>query len=260
VTRRHVIAGFSGAALAALGLLFGGGFARADTETSPVPDAAVTTTASPLAPIVAEDETLIGNTLFIPLGVRSVGTAAALDYELIPLGGEVLTSVPEQFVMRTADGTEYAGSVRTDEARQVRFEGAADTAVAEVEVTQWRLRMFEEYDTSFSLTEPTTLSDGTRLVVERVLDETVGGLVYFDITTGENHGFGGRHFTGPLLITQGLGWQDVLDADTGGTSFSQPSLSVTVDPIPDPVPIHVVARPWVPIGERLIVFRGGGET
>jgi hypothetical protein len=257
VTRRHVIAGFSGAALAALGLLLGGGFASAEAGTGTAPDASVAATTAPPAPIVAANESLIGNTLFVPVDVRTVGTAAALDYELISLGGAVVTSVPELFVMTAADGTRYEGSVRTGEARQVRFEGAADADVDEIVVTGWRLRMYEEYDTAFSLTEPTTLSDGTQLVVERVLDETVGGLVYLAITTGENHGFGDREFTGPLLITQGIGWQDVLVADTGGNSFSQPSLSVTVDPIPDPVPIHVVARPWVPMDERIVVFRNG---
>ena len=258
MTRRHAFAGLAGAVLAVAGLFLGGGLARADVEVDGAAPVSSTTTL-PVTPLIAENESLIANTVFVPLDVRVVTNAVAFDYSLTSLGGSEPTAVPERFVLVASDGTEYTGSVSTPAARQVRFEGAADAVVVEIAVTQWRLHMWEEYDTSFSLTEPTTLTDGTQLVVERVLDETVGALVYFDVTTGRNRGFHGQDFHGPVLITSGVGWQDVLDVGRVGTSTGSPSLSVTVDPLPDPVPVHIVARPWVPMEERIVVFTAGGS-
>lgn len=258
VTWRHGVAALTGAALAASGLFLGGGFERAAAET-PADDPQVTTTTSPPAvPIIAEGEALIGNTVLVPLEVRTSGNAVVLDYSLTSLGGAAVTAAPERFVLATADGSQYPGSLSSPEARSVRFEGAAEEVVTEIVVTTWRQRMYEDYETELSLTEGAVLTDGTRIQVDRILEETVGALLYFSIDTGFNRGFQGREFTGPLIVSGGIGWQDTLDVSTTGTSTFFPSLSVTEDPVPDPVPLRVVARPWVPREEIIVVYRSEG--
>ena len=259
VTWRHGVAALVGAALAAVGIFFGGGFER--TETTPPDTIAAPSTTTTVPAIIADGEALVGNTILVPLSVRTVGNAVVLDFSLTGLGGPTLTAVPERFVLTAADGDEYPGTLGSQESRSVRFEDAADEVVAEIAVSVWRQRMYEEYDTTLSLIDGATLSDGTILEIERVLDEAVGALVYFDVTPGANRGFGVRQFLGPLVITSGDGWQDVLDVHSGGSpNFGAPSLSVTVDPLPDEVPLHVVARPWVEMEERIVVYRAPANT
>jgi hypothetical protein len=255
VTWRHGVAALAGAALAASGLFLGGGFESAGASAPPVaPDVTATTSLSSV-PIIAEDEALIGNTVLVPLSLRTVGNAVVFDYMLTGLGGPTLTAMPERFVLTTADGAEYTGTVSSQEARSVRFEGAADAIVRDIAVTGWRQRMYEDYETTLSLIDGATLNDGTILEVTRVLDETVGALVYFDVTTGANRGFGIRQFMGPVIIISGDGWQDVLNVHTGGSpNFGTPSLSVTIEPLPDEVPIRVVAQPWVEMEETIVVY------
>lgn len=255
VTWRHGVAALAGAALAAFGLLLGGGFARVDSTSSDGAAAVTTTSAVPAVPIIAEGESLIGNTVFVPLSLRAVGNAIVLDYSLTGLGGPTLTAVPERFALTTAEGNEYTANLSSQEARSVRFEGAADEVAVEIAVTGWRQRMYEEYNSTLSLVDGATLSDGTILEIDRVLDETVGALVYFDVTTGADRGFGVRQFLGPVVITSGEGWQDVVNVhDRGSPNFGAASLSVAVDPLPDEVPIRVVARPWVEMEERVVVY------
>lgn len=258
VTRRHGVAAVVGAALATAGLFGGGGFATSDAPATDTIGASVTTTTSP--PIIAAGETLIGNTILVPLSVRAVGNDIVFDYSLTGLGGAVVTAVPERFVLTTPEGTDYEGSLSSPDPRSVRFEGVADEAVEAITVTQWRQRMYEEYDTTLSLTDGAALSDGTFLAIDRVLDETIGALVYFTVTLGSDRGFGSSEFIGPLLITSGDGWQDVLDVHSTGSGLTAASLSVTVDPLPETYPLHVVARPWVAMEDRLVVYRTGAGT
>lgn len=253
MTRRHVIAGIAGAVLAALGLWLG--TASADGGDIEPPAAASTTTTA--VPVVAEREVLIGNTLLVPVDLRIVGNATVFEYTLVPLGGPIPVAVPERFELVAADGTTIAGGVSSEEARQVRFENAADVTVAEIAVVRWQQRIYEEYDHEISLTEGATLTDGTVIGIDRILDEALGALVYFVVDEGDHHGFGAAGFTGPLLIASGPGWQDVVDVSRGGSSFATPSLSIKVDPVPDPVPVRVIARPWVPVEDRIVVFRPG---
>ncbi len=259
VTWGHGVAALAGAALAATGLFLGGGFERSEAALADTGAMPVTTTA--VAPIIADGEALIGNTVLVPLGLRTVGNAVVFDYSLTGLGGSTLTAVPEQFVLRTTDGDEYAGSVGSEAARSVRFEGAAGEVVTEIAVGIWRQRMYEEYETTLSLSDGAALSDGTILAIERVLDEAVGALVYFDVTPGANRGFGAQQFMGPLIITSGEGWQDVLSVyGRGSPNFGAASISVTVDPLPDEVPLRVVARPWIEMEERVVVYRESVST
>jgi hypothetical protein len=81
------------------------------------------------------------------------------------------------------------------------------------------------------------------------------------VTTGANRNFGIRQFIGPIVVISGDGWQDVLNVHTGGSpNFGTPSLSVTIEPLPDEVPIRVVARPWVEMEETIVVYRDPTST
>jgi hypothetical protein len=278
-----------GCFLAVVGLLVGGG---RPVELEVAATVGSSTTSAPVLPVVVEpawtDEggARFESTVIVVDDFVVDGSSAVLDYRLVSLanaggffGGAHLPAVlPETWELVTTSGATIVEAA--DPPRQSQFsepkprEGIADSIrfetddgealgeVATVRVTSWRIAVTAETIVEMSGVSGSSaeLFDGTRILLQTVIEQSTGAIVDFDLErpagtwrVAIDQGFG----ESTEFVGEGPGWgraSSTISGIGGSSGITGFQLVWSEPTAPDVVRVRASVVSWQPLEGGVTVW------